>query len=89
MAELVAVLLAPMGAADELHVVSVEEALGDIWPPGAASSPHLAGHAAILRHGVTPQQVQDLIIFFRSKDFTIGNYKKNKNNSKQMTGIWI
>ena len=55
MAKLVAILLALVGADDELHVVSVQEVLGDVWPPVAASSPHFVGYAAVLRHGVTPQ----------------------------------
>lgn len=61
MAEFVTLLLALVGADDELHVVSVQEVLGDVRPPVAAPAPHLVGFAAVLGHGVAPQQVQDLV----------------------------
>lgn len=61
MAELIALLFALMGANDELQIVSVQEVLGDIRAPVAASAPHLVGYASILSHWVTPQQVQDLV----------------------------
>lgn len=60
MAELVTVLFALVGADDELQVVSVQEVLGDVGAPVAASAPHLVGYAAVLAHRVAPQQVQDL-----------------------------
>lgn len=60
MAELIAILFALVGADEELQVVSVQEVLGDIGPPVAASTSHLVGDAAILGHRVAPQQVQDL-----------------------------
>lgn len=61
MAELIALLFALMGANNELQIVSVQEVLGDIRAPVAASTPHLVGYASILSHRVTPQQVQDLV----------------------------
>lgn len=61
MAELIALLFAFMGANDELQIVSVQEVLGDIRAPVAASTPYLVGYASILSHRVTPQQVQDLV----------------------------
>lgn len=60
MAELITVLFTLVGADDELQVVSVQEVLGDIGAPVAASAPHLVGYAAVLVHRVAPQQVQDL-----------------------------
>lgn len=60
MAELVALLLALVGADDELQVVPVQEVLCDVGAPVAAAAPHLVGNAAILGHGVAPQQVEDL-----------------------------
>lgn len=57
MAELVTLLLALVGADDELQVVPVQEILGDVWAPVAAPAPHLVGNAAILSHWVAPQQV--------------------------------
>lgn len=59
-AELVTLLLALMGADDELQVVPVQEVLGDVGAPVAAPTPHLVGNAAVLGHWVAPQQVQDL-----------------------------
>lgn len=61
MAELVSLLFALVGADYELQVVFVQEVLGDVGAPVAASAPHLVRHAAVLGHGVTPQQVQDLL----------------------------
>lgn len=60
MAELVTLLLALMGADDELQVVPVQKVLGDVGAPVAAPTPHLVGNAAVLGHWVAPQQVQDL-----------------------------
>lgn len=59
-AELITILFALMGANNELQVVSVQEVLCDIGTPVAAPTSHLIGYAAVLAHGVTPQQVQDL-----------------------------
>lgn len=38
----------------------VQEVLGDVGAPVAASAPHLVGCAAVLGHRIAPQQVQDL-----------------------------
>lgn len=59
-AELVTLLFALMGADDELQVVLVQELLGDVRAPVAASASHFVRNAAVLDHRVTPQQVQDL-----------------------------
>lgn len=58
--KLIAVLFALVGADDELEVVFVQEVLGDVGAPVAASAPYFVGHAAVLGYGVAPQQVQDL-----------------------------
>lgn len=60
MAELVTLLLALMGADDELQVVPVHKVFSDVGAPVAAPATHLVGNAAILSHWVAPQQVQDL-----------------------------
>ena len=60
MAKLITLLFTLVGADDELQVVSVQEVLGDVGAPVAASAPHFIGHAAVLAHRVAPQQVQDL-----------------------------
>lgn len=61
MAELITILFALVGADDELQVVSIQEVLCDIGAPVAASTSQLIGDAAVLGHGVAPQQVQDLV----------------------------
>lgn len=60
MAELITVLFTLMGADDKLQVVFVQKVLGNVGAPIATTASHLIGCAAILRHRVTPQQVQDL-----------------------------
>lgn len=55
MAELITLLFALVGADEELQVVSVQEVLGDVGAPVAASTSHLVGDAAILGHRVAPQ----------------------------------
>lgn len=59
-AELVALLLALVGADEQLQIVSVQHVLRDVGAPVAASAPHLVGNTALQGHGVTPQQVYDL-----------------------------
>lgn len=59
-AELVTLLFALVGTDDELHVVSVQELLCDVGTPVATPTPHFVGYAAVLVHGVAPEQVQDL-----------------------------
>lgn len=59
-AELVSVLLALMWADDELEVLSVQKVLCDIRTPVTSSSSDLIGNTTIMRHGITPQQVQNL-----------------------------
>ena len=71
MTELVTLLFALVGADDELQVVPVQEVLGDVGAPVAASAPQLVGDAAILGHGVAPQQVQDLVAQKRDR-FQLG-----------------
>lgn len=60
-AELVTLLFALVGADDELQVVLVQELLGDVRAPVAASASHFVWNAAVLDHRVAPQQVQDLV----------------------------
>lgn len=60
MTKLITLLFALMRANNELEVVSVQEILSDIRPPVAAPSSDFIGYAAVLGHGVTPQQIQDL-----------------------------
>lgn len=61
-AELVTLLFALMGADNELQVVLVQELLGDIRAPVAASASHFVRNAAVLDHRVAPQQIQDLLV---------------------------
>lgn len=58
--KLVAFLFALVRADEELQAVSAQHLLSDVWPPVAAATPHLVGNAAVLRHGVAPQQVHNL-----------------------------
>lgn len=60
-AKLVSILLALMWADDELEIVSVQKVLGDIRTPVTTSATDLIWNATVLRHGVTPQQVQNLM----------------------------
>lgn len=75
MAELITVLFTLVGADEELQVVFVQKVLGDIGTPVAASAPQLVGNAAVLGHGVAPQQVHDLVAHrsFKTADWHRNN----------------
>lgn len=55
--ELVAILLALVGADEELQVVLLKDLLCHIRPKVAATTSHCIYSAAVLRHGVTPENV--------------------------------
>lgn len=55
--ELIAVLLALMGADEKLQVVLLKDLPRHIRPKVAAAASHRIFSAALLRHGVTPENV--------------------------------
>lgn len=55
--ELVALLLALMGADEELQVVLLKDLPCHVRPKVAATTSHRIYSAALLRHGVTPENV--------------------------------
>lgn len=55
--ELVALLLALMRADQELQAVFLKELLRHIRPKVAATTSHLVFSAALLRHGVAPEDI--------------------------------
>lgn len=55
--ELIAILLALMGADEELQVVLLKDLPRHIRPKIAAATSHRIFSAALLRHGVTPEDV--------------------------------
>lgn len=55
--ELVALLLALVGADEELQVVLLKDLPCHIRPKVAATTSHRIYYAAFLRHGVTPENV--------------------------------
>ncbi len=73
-AKLVSVLFALVWAYDELEIVPVQKVLCDIRTPITASTTDLVGNTTILRHGVTPQQVQNLMAHKRCQTSDI-SYK--------------
>lgn len=58
--ELIALLLALVGADEELQVVLLKDLRCHVRPKVAATTSHLIFSAALLRHGVTPENVQNL-----------------------------
>ncbi len=72
-AKLVSVLFTLVWADDELEIVPVQKVLCDIRTPITASATDLVGNTTILRHGVTPQQVQNLMAHKRCQTSDISN----------------
>ena len=56
--QFVALLFTLVGAYEQSQAVSVQQALGHVWPKVAAASPEGVGTAPLLGLGVTPQHVR-------------------------------